>query len=220
VLTARDLLYHIPRRYDDASTVRPIGGLQVGEDVTALGRVRSKGVIPTRRGLRIFQAVLEDESGMITAAWPGQPWLDRKLREGDVVLVTGDKDLLQLVNDRIRVLDPRRGGEDEVLYDEQGVRRRFGLNPGQDNREIILVDGYNDTVDAGVDVYKHDLSLVSIFTSNSQLGCLILDSDQGHEKNDRNSLVNSFFTGAVAERKINHLHRAELLSCPNGWRIH
>ena len=89
IVTARDLLYHIPRRYDDASTVRPIGGLEVGEDVTALGRVRSKGVIPTRRGLRIFQAVLEDDSGMITAAWPGQPWLDRKLREGDTVLVTG-----------------------------------------------------------------------------------------------------------------------------------
>ena len=89
VATARDLLYHIPRRYDDASTVRPIGGLQVGEDVTALGRVRSKGVIPTRRGLRIFQAVLEDESGMITAAWPGQPWLDRKVRGGDTILVTG-----------------------------------------------------------------------------------------------------------------------------------
>jgi ATP-dependent DNA helicase RecG len=89
VVSARGLLYHIPRRYDDASTVRPIGGLEVGEDVTALGRVRSKGVIPTRRGLRIFQAVLEDDSGMITAAWPGQPWLDRKIREGDTILVTG-----------------------------------------------------------------------------------------------------------------------------------
>jgi len=52
-------------------------------------------------------------------------------KDMDVVLVTGDKDLLQLVNDRIKVLDPRRGGEDEVLYDEQGVRRRFGLEPGQ-----------------------------------------------------------------------------------------
>jgi ATP-dependent DNA helicase RecG len=87
--SARDLLYHIPRRYDDASTVRSIAGLQVGEDVTALGRVRSKGVVPTRRGLRIFQAVLEDDSGMITAAWPGQPWLDRKIRQGDTILVTG-----------------------------------------------------------------------------------------------------------------------------------
>ena len=26
---------------------------------------------------------------MITAAWPGQPWLDRKIREGDTILVTG-----------------------------------------------------------------------------------------------------------------------------------
>ena len=89
VTTARDLLYHVPRRYDDASTVEPIGGLEVGMDVSAMGRIRSKGVIPTRRGLRIFQAVLEDETGMITVAWPGQPWLDRKLREGDTLLVSG-----------------------------------------------------------------------------------------------------------------------------------
>jgi len=89
IRTARDLLYHVPRRYDDASTITPIGRLDVGVDATAVGRVRSKGVIPTRRGLRIFQAVLEDESGMITAAWPGQPWLERKIREGDTLLVTG-----------------------------------------------------------------------------------------------------------------------------------
>ncbi len=87
--TARDLLHYIPRRYDDASTVSPIATLEVGMDATAVGRVRTKGVIPTRAGLRIFQAVLEDESGRITVAWPGQPWLDRKLREGDTLLVTG-----------------------------------------------------------------------------------------------------------------------------------
>ncbi|MGY8779382.1 MAG: ATP-dependent DNA helicase RecG, partial [Longimicrobiales bacterium] len=71
ISTARDLLYHVPRRYDDASTVQPIGQLQVGMDVTAIGRIRSKGIIPTRRGLRIFQAVIEDDTGMITVAWPG-----------------------------------------------------------------------------------------------------------------------------------------------------
>lgn len=89
IVTARDLLYHVPRRYDDASTIQPIRTLDVGMDATVLARVRSKGVIPTRKGLRIFQAVLEDGSGMITAAWPGQPWLDRKVREGDTLLVTG-----------------------------------------------------------------------------------------------------------------------------------
>ena len=87
--SARELLYHIPRRYDDASTITPIANLEVGLEVTVIGRVRSKGVIPTRTGLRIFQAVLEDDSGIITASWPGQPWLDRKLNKGDVLLASG-----------------------------------------------------------------------------------------------------------------------------------
>ena len=87
--TARDLLYHVPRRYDDASTIRPIKSLRVGEDVTAVGHVRSKGIIPTRSGLRVFQLVLEDDSGYITCSWPGQPWLERKIREGDQLLVSG-----------------------------------------------------------------------------------------------------------------------------------
>lgn len=89
LVTARDVLYHVPRRYDDASTVHRIGDLGVGMDATIVGRIRTKGVIPTRARLRIFQAILEDDSGRITVAWPGQPWLDQKLREGDTLLVTG-----------------------------------------------------------------------------------------------------------------------------------
>ncbi len=89
VRTARDLLYWVPRRYDDASHVDRISAAEVGTDVTIVGRVISKGIVPTRRGLRIFQAVLQDDSGMITAAWPGQPWLDRKISKGDRILASG-----------------------------------------------------------------------------------------------------------------------------------
>ena len=89
ILTARDLLYHVPRRYDDASTITPVALAQVGMDVTVAGEVRSKGVVPTRSGLRIFQAVVRDASGVVTCAWPGQPWVGRNLRVGDRILVTG-----------------------------------------------------------------------------------------------------------------------------------
>jgi ATP-dependent DNA helicase RecG len=89
VLTAGDLLFHIPHRYEDASTVSPISSLETGMNATVIGRVISKGVIPTRRGLRIFQAVLRDDSGMIEVAWPGQPYLDRTIQKGDTLLVTG-----------------------------------------------------------------------------------------------------------------------------------
>jgi ATP-dependent DNA helicase RecG len=89
VRTAGDLLYHIPHRYEDASTVSPIAGLDPGMSATVIGRVISKGIIPTRRGLRIFQAVVRDDSGMIEASWPGQPYLDRTISKGDVLLLSG-----------------------------------------------------------------------------------------------------------------------------------
>jgi ATP-dependent DNA helicase RecG len=89
IRTAGDLLYHIPHRYEDASTVSPIAGLDPGMSATVIGRVISKGIIPTRRGLRIFQAVVKDDSGMIEASWPGQPYLDRTISKGDVLLLSG-----------------------------------------------------------------------------------------------------------------------------------
>jgi ATP-dependent DNA helicase RecG len=89
VLTAGELLFHIPHRYEDASTVSTISSLETGMNATVIGRVLSKGVIPTRRGLRIFQAVLRDDSGMIEVAWPGQPYLDRTIQKGDTLLVSG-----------------------------------------------------------------------------------------------------------------------------------
>jgi ATP-dependent DNA helicase RecG len=89
IVTAGDLLFHIPHRYEDASTISPIKSLETGMDGTIVGTVISKGVIPTRKGLRIFQAVLRDETGMMEVSWPGQSFLDRSINKGDVLLVTG-----------------------------------------------------------------------------------------------------------------------------------
>jgi ATP-dependent DNA helicase RecG len=89
VRTVEDLLYHVPHRYLDATTVTPIAGVVVGEEVTLVGKVVSKAVVPTRRRLRIFRAVLEDASGVIECAWPGQAFLDRTVKQGQLLLVTG-----------------------------------------------------------------------------------------------------------------------------------
>jgi len=77
VHTAGDLLWHIPFRYLDASTITPLAKARVGDEVACIGRVVAKRLLPTRRGLRIFHAVLKDESGLLECAWPGQAFLDR-----------------------------------------------------------------------------------------------------------------------------------------------
>jgi len=89
IVTTQDLLFHIPHRYEDASTVKPIASLEPGMDATIVGRVVSKGIIPTRKGLRIFQAVIRDDSGIIEASWPGQPFLDRSISKDDTLLLAG-----------------------------------------------------------------------------------------------------------------------------------
>ncbi len=87
--TARDLLWHLPHRYIDASSVTPIARLQVGSDAAAVGTVISKGTLPTKRGLRIFHAVLRDASGAIECVWPGQAFMDRTIQIGQTLLVAG-----------------------------------------------------------------------------------------------------------------------------------
>ncbi|MCA0375968.1 MAG: ATP-dependent DNA helicase RecG [Gemmatimonadetes bacterium] len=89
ITVAGDLLRHVPHRYEDATTVTRINDASVGADVTVLGQVIAKGVLPTRKGLRVFQAVLQDASGMLELAWPGQPFLDRQIEKGDWLLATG-----------------------------------------------------------------------------------------------------------------------------------
>jgi ATP-dependent DNA helicase RecG len=69
--------------------VTPLARARVGDDIAAVGRVVAKEVLPTRKGLRIFHAVLRDESGALECVWPGQAFLDRTIEVGQTLLVAG-----------------------------------------------------------------------------------------------------------------------------------
>jgi DNA polymerase-1 len=49
----------------------------------------------------------------------------------ETVLVSGDKDFLQLVDRETRVLKPRVGGSEEILFDAAEVERRYGVEPAK-----------------------------------------------------------------------------------------
>ena len=89
IRTVGDLLYHAPHRYLDATTITPLVRAVVGSEVSVVGRVVTTGILPTRRGLRVFRAVLKDDSGLLECAWPGQPFLQRTIKPGQLLLVTG-----------------------------------------------------------------------------------------------------------------------------------
>lgn len=49
----------------------------------------------------------------------------------DKIIITGDLDTLQLINDRTKVYTMSRGLSDSVLYSAEQVRERYSLNPDQ-----------------------------------------------------------------------------------------
>ncbi|OGL72619.1 hypothetical protein A3D72_01860 [Candidatus Uhrbacteria bacterium RIFCSPHIGHO2_02_FULL_57_19] len=50
-------------------------------------------------------------------------------RDLETIIATGDMDTLQLVGPRVRVFTLRKGLSDTVIYDEEGVRERYGFGP-------------------------------------------------------------------------------------------
>ena len=92
-LTVRELLFHLPRRYDDLREMRRLGELnwvEEGTVVSARVRVADVRVEPSfRRRIQRTIARLEDDSGTIDATWFGRRFIERRLFPGADVIVSG-----------------------------------------------------------------------------------------------------------------------------------
>jgi DNA polymerase-1 len=67
-------------------------------------------------------------------------------RDVDVVIVTGDKDLLQLVGPRVKVLSVHGRTGEPVLYDDAKVRERWGVEPAQIPDVLALMGDSIDNI--------------------------------------------------------------------------
>lgn len=64
----------------------------------------------------------------------------------EVVLVTGDKDFLQLVNEDVKVLNPRKSGQEIELIDKDNVKEKFGVPPDKVVDVLGLMGDKSDNV--------------------------------------------------------------------------
>lgn len=90
--TIRDMLYFLPRRYDDYSQLKPINRLQYGEEITIIGKVQKAHVRKTRGGGRLFKAMISDSTGSIEVTWFNQPYLAKKIKRGQQIVISGKVD--------------------------------------------------------------------------------------------------------------------------------
>jgi len=85
--TVGDVLYHLPRRYEDRRNIPPIGSLRPGEWATIKGKVLGVQGRPTRRGMVLIRVPVTDGRNTIVLTWFNQPWIKKKFEsfQGEVL---------------------------------------------------------------------------------------------------------------------------------------
>ncbi len=87
IKTVSDLLYHLPRDYEDRSEVKDICDLINGETVCVKGRLTaSPRSFRSRNRLTVTQAAVSDGTGIIRITWFNAKYIENQLR-GDIEFV-------------------------------------------------------------------------------------------------------------------------------------
>lgn len=102
IRTVDDLIDYYPRRYEDYSTVTPVGQLKPGT-VTIQATIKQAKGRYARRGLHITEAVASDDTGSVRLTWFNQPYRAAALKSGQSYFISGQ---YELSRQRFSILNP------------------------------------------------------------------------------------------------------------------
>jgi DNA polymerase I len=112
---------------------------QVSEDIW--GQVDKLKVIFEKAGVPVFSLPgfeADDIIGTLSKQAVAQyltsnpsPNLGEGNQRDEVIIITGDRDLMQLVNDKVKLYMPQKGLSDGTVVDEEKVLEKMGVHPNQ-----------------------------------------------------------------------------------------
>ena len=130
ISSLRDLLYHLPLRYEDRTTASPCAELRTGMTGMVEGLVTSEPKISFFNGLSRVSLTLQDLSGRLAVVWFNQPWMKEQFRLNDLAALYGT---VTEKNGRRMMVNPQKVQEREILPVYRAVK---GL-PAKTYREIM-----------------------------------------------------------------------------------
>lgn len=110
ITSVKDLLYHLPARYEDISDIQSVGTLEKGQDAIVYGQLSG---LKTRKAWKsrkpIAEGFVEDNGGKMKIMWFNQPYLAKMYSDGMYVKlagkVAGSDGKLYLSNPEVEKLD-------------------------------------------------------------------------------------------------------------------
>ncbi|MDP3789816.1 MAG: ATP-dependent DNA helicase RecG [Candidatus Omnitrophota bacterium] len=89
ISTIYDLLYYLPRRYEDRREIVLIRDVQPEKNYTVKGTIKRHGIWKSKKGMLIFDMVVSDGTGTIHAVWYNQPYLRKYFKVGEEIILYG-----------------------------------------------------------------------------------------------------------------------------------
>ena len=119
--TVEDLLYFVPRRYEDRRNIKDIKSVRFGSRETVVGNV-VKVETRTYGRKRIYEVTIDDGSGLLTAKWfkGNHTYLKNILKIGTRVIMSGEVTSYLFSKDMVHpdfeILDEDEGGENLLHF--------------------------------------------------------------------------------------------------------
>ena len=90
--TVEDLLWYLPRRWDDFSNVAKIRDIKPGQLVSVRGKVAQISNRRVKGRLNITEAIVSDGSGLLKVVWFNQPFMTKNIHLDDEIFLAGKLD--------------------------------------------------------------------------------------------------------------------------------
>ena len=122
VETLEEFLLVLPRRYENRETFQSIASLKPNDITGVTGVVLSCGVRPTRRkGFRILEVAVEDETGQVRAAFMNQAFLKELFKPGRRLVLYGKVEQrrtggIQFTNPEYELIEDASREEDATIH--------------------------------------------------------------------------------------------------------
>jgi ATP-dependent DNA helicase RecG len=133
IRTINDLLFYLPRRYDDYTRLLPIRQLKPDMVVTVIGTVRHAEVRAGKNNRKDYFVVLDDGSGLLTATFFGQYYLQRVLKPGQQVVFTGKTTIF---GNKLQMANPEWEQVDSENLRAVGIVPVYPLTEGLRPRQL------------------------------------------------------------------------------------
>lgn len=136
IRTIEDILYFIPRDYDDRSVLKKLSEGKDGEKITLKITIEGQGTVNRpRRGMSILRVPFRDESGFGQLIWFNQDYIRDKLTIGEEYVANGKFNMFGSERQIVNPVIEKSNKQDKVGR----IIPIYSLTEGITNNEMIKI---------------------------------------------------------------------------------